>query len=281
MCAGPQDSTAPPPPTTTPSLNNNEELNEFEKQGIQFKVITEDMVPEALDFLWEQFAPQATLMRNLDITRNWLMDEMKFKACMKQKTSIAAIDRQGNIIGIRLGKIVNKKNWVAWLKDKLYTKLVPYLLWALPAGVRNLPIYFKIFNYLEYDVWKMFDQFSCDTIYAANGLCSTRSHGVRGLGTELVRRSEILARDMGCEVAVAIVTGMYSERVFINLDYKVLKELYYQNFRDEKGELYLKDTREHSKCFTCVKVLSSPAPVTKQQQQGEGQEGEGTLLVPA
>ncbi len=43
-------------------------------------------------------------------------------------------------------------------QDKLYTKLVPYLLWALPVGVRNLPIYFKIFNYLEYDVWKMFDQ---------------------------------------------------------------------------------------------------------------------------
>jgi hypothetical protein len=30
---------------------------------------------------------------------------------------------------------------------------------------------------------------------------------IRGLGTELVKRSEILARDMGCEVAVAI--GMY------------------------------------------------------------------------
>jgi hypothetical protein len=27
---------------------------------------------------------------------------------------------------------------------------------------------------------------------------------IRGLGTELVKRSEILARDLGCEVAVAI-----------------------------------------------------------------------------
>ena len=48
--------------------------------------------------------------------------------------------------------------FVLFCQDKLYTKLVPYLLWALPVGVRNLPIYFKIFNYLEYDVWKMFDQ---------------------------------------------------------------------------------------------------------------------------
>jgi hypothetical protein len=60
MCAGPQDTSAAavPPTTNTAPNNNNEELNEFEKQGIQFKVITEDMVPEALDFLWEQFAPQ-------------------------------------------------------------------------------------------------------------------------------------------------------------------------------------------------------------------------------
>jgi len=194
--------------------------------------------------------------------------------------SIAAIDADGNIIGIRLGKIVNKKNWVAWLKDKLYTKLVPYLLWALPVGVKNLPIYFKIFSYLEYDVWKMFDQFSCDTIYAANGLCSTRSHGVRGLGTELVKRSEILARDMGCEVAVAIVTGMYSERVFLNLDYKVLKELHYQNFRDENGELYLKDTREHTKCFTCVKVLSPCQQQAKQVQEEEQQQAAEGVVVP-
>jgi hypothetical protein len=30
---------------------------------------------------------------------------------------------------------------------------------------------------------------------------------------------------------------MYSERVFLNLDYKVLKELYYQNFRVSTGIL--------------------------------------------
>jgi hypothetical protein len=39
---------------------------------------------------------------------------------------------------------------------------------------------------------------------------------IRGLGTELVKRSEILARDLGCEVAVAIgqfsVLSLISER---------------------------------------------------------------------
>jgi hypothetical protein len=48
MCAGPQETAGQIAP----------ELNEFEKQGIQFRVITEDMVPACLDFLWDQFAPQ-------------------------------------------------------------------------------------------------------------------------------------------------------------------------------------------------------------------------------
>jgi hypothetical protein len=48
MCAGPQETAGQIAP----------ELNEFERQGIQFRVITEDMIPVCLDFLWEQFAPQ-------------------------------------------------------------------------------------------------------------------------------------------------------------------------------------------------------------------------------
>ena len=58
MCAGPQDTNTTTAADPTSHLNNNGELNEFEKQGIQFRVITEYMVPACLDFLWDQFAPQ-------------------------------------------------------------------------------------------------------------------------------------------------------------------------------------------------------------------------------
>ncbi len=51
MCAGPQETAGQIAP----------ELNEFERQGIQFRVITEDMIPVCLDFLWEQFAPQVLI----------------------------------------------------------------------------------------------------------------------------------------------------------------------------------------------------------------------------
>ena len=59
----------------------------------------------------------------------------------------------------------------------------------------------------DYNVWNMFDRLETDKIYEAKGVCSARSHGIRGLGTELVRRSEILAVERGCTHVYAALTG--------------------------------------------------------------------------
>ena len=38
-------------------------------------------------------------------------------------------------------------------------------------------------------------------------MCSGRDHGIKGLGTEVVRRSELLAAELGCTHTYAVVTG--------------------------------------------------------------------------
>ena len=37
--------------------------NEFEKQGISFKIITEDMFDDVKDFMWENFFPDEPISR--------------------------------------------------------------------------------------------------------------------------------------------------------------------------------------------------------------------------
>ena len=51
------------------------------------------------------------------------------------------------------------------------------------------------------------------------------------------------------------VEGKYSRRCFENLGYRVLPEVAYADFTDEKGELYLNDTRDHLSVITVVKEL--------------------------
>ena len=38
-------------------------------------------------------------------------------------------------------------------------------------------------------------------------VCSARFHGIRGLGTEITKRSEALAAELGCTHTYALVTG--------------------------------------------------------------------------
>ena len=53
--------------------------NEFEKQGIQFKIITAEMFPAVVDFMWKNFFPDEPISRSLNITQNWFIDDFYLK----------------------------------------------------------------------------------------------------------------------------------------------------------------------------------------------------------
>ena len=52
-----------------------------------------------------------------------------------------------------------------------------------------------------------------------------------------------------------LYSGNYSKRLFTGLGYTELTAIKYSEFRDEEGELYLKDTREHIAATTFSKKL--------------------------
>ena len=99
----------------------------------------------------------------------------------------------------------------------------------------------------------------------------------RGLGTEVCRRSEELAAELGCTYTYVAATGeqltmtyslpdkscfigLYSQRVFEKLGHTVINRVMYEEFRDENGELNLKDTREHTSIIHRSIFLRIPIP---------------------
>ena len=184
--------------------------NEFEKLGIQFKIIEPDMFAEVLDFMWEHFMPDEPIGRSLGITRNWVVDEAYFGEALKDGSSIVALGREGNIIGARIGMRKWRTSWVSWLLDRVPFNMPYWMMKIMPLPEntkKNLPIMIKLFTLLDYNVWRMFPLLGCNLIYEDKAVCSARTSGVRGLGTELCRRTEMLAKDMGCTHTYAAVTG--------------------------------------------------------------------------
>ena len=181
--------------------------NTFEKQGIQFKIITNDMYLAVLDFMWANFYPDEPINRSLGITRNWLM-ENDIKESMKDGSSIAALDKDDNIIGVRIGVRKRKSMWMSWMFEKLILNTPSRLMtFLMPKELKTAPIGIELLVLVGYDVWKMFDQLGCELIYEDKAVCSSSSSGVKGLGTELCRRTEALAKDLGCTHTYACVTG--------------------------------------------------------------------------
>ena len=149
------------------------------------------------------------ISRSLKLTRHSSLDKYYILDSIKHKGSIAALNQAGDILAIRLGTIYSSQDRGEKFFQKLMTWMFSFkaVTKRLPEPLQGMHHMLRFMKMADYDVWNMFDKLGTDKIYEAKGVCSARSHGIRGLGTELVRRSEILAVERGCTHVYAALTG--------------------------------------------------------------------------
>ena len=92
--------------------------------------------------------------------------------------------------------------------------------------LNGVPIFVNLLNLVGCNVWKMFDQLGCDQIYEDAALCSARGSGVKGLGTELCRRTEVLAKELGCTHTYAAVTGNIIIEMKETFSFRYFREIF-------------------------------------------------------
>ena len=137
----------------------------FEKQGVQFKVISPDMYEDVLDFLATHFFPAAPVFRSLGVRRDWLLD-LIFLAAFRHSSSLAAIDTMGTILAVRVGKIKTRESWSSWLLDQVL-QAFPYRLFGslLPPLLQNMPVIQELLQKVDFNVWNKFHSLKCQSVY--------------------------------------------------------------------------------------------------------------------
>ena len=236
-------------------------MDVFAKDGIKFSVITPDRTEEVCQFLAENFLPDEPIMRSIGVKRNGTLD-MFWAEAIKEGSSVMATDSSGKIIGVRLTEIIDKNSWFKKAVEKSMVAFLPMLtgiakLLKKPVLYKTCKVFHELLHKFNYDTWSLFDEFGCQKILGDMGVCTAKDARVKGLGTELVKQAEAVGREKGCEYSVNIVTGLYSGKVFRDkCNYTVRSEIFYAQFIDKDGNLYLNDTREHLSCFMCYKNIS-------------------------
>ena len=231
------------------SENLTKEVDRF--QDVVFKVIDSSLDERVKSFMWEHFFPDEPISRSLDIQRVPWLDRLFHDDVLKDRSSMAALGKDGEILAVRLGKVVRKEDHFNRALERFMISLLKYCGWG--GNLYKMKIYAKVGELIKFNIGEYFKQYNCTKIYECKALCSARSHGIKGLGTEMVRRTEELSKELGCTHSFVFVTGKYSQRVFERSGYKEINRLVYDDFRMENGELFLKDTREHTMAVAYMK----------------------------
>ena len=236
-------------------------MSVFADAGIQFSVITPDRTDEVCQLLGENFLPDEPISRSIGLKQNSFLDSF-WSDVIKGGSCVMATDSSGKIIGVRLSEIKDKDSWFKKCLDRSIMGFLPSLagiakLLRKPVLQKTCEVVPALLGKLKYDIWPLFDEFGCQKILSAVCVCTATESRVKGLGTELVKQSESLGREKGCDYSVVLVTGLYSGKIFREkCNYTVRSETLYAKFLDKDGNLYLDDTREHLSSFMCHKNIS-------------------------
>jgi len=233
--------------------NSSNSDDEWRKKGVEFKIIDEGMVPDVMEYLSVHFFPDEPISRSLGVNIDSFLVGDIYRSALKDGSSVAALNPEGKIMGVRLGNVTKRSAWGPWIQDKIFA-LIKILVFLMPKSIQ---VSVKLFSpeWLDFKPYKMLAELPCEVMYDDKAVSSARWHGLKGLGTELVRRSEDIARSRGCTHTYALVTGNYSAKIFDKLGHTLIKAVNYADFKDNRGELYLKDTREHLQSRIYLKAL--------------------------
>lgn len=234
------------------------EQNVFEKQGITFSIAEEKEFEEIFSFLSENYIPEETILKASKLLstegvfgnkiKNELVD-LLFKTPLKKRFSIIAKDKTGKIIGTRLGDVISFDNIEP---DPNYR-----WMYRLPFGTP------KVFYNLGL-VQKFLDQipFGCDhyrsqmkdngynNFYKGYSLCVSKKFRGNSLGKELIVRSMDVAKESGCGNMIVLCTGIYTKKIYEDLNFIKVAELEYKNFK--KGSAIFSNTEPHVSAIVYV-----------------------------
>ena len=77
-----------------------------------------------------------------------------------------------------------------------------------------------------------------------------------GLGTELIKRTNAIAKEKDCSHVYILSTSFYSQAIFKKLNFQLVQEQKYGEFKNKDGSDFFIDMREHKNCQVVVFDLS-------------------------
>lgn len=103
----------------------------------------------------------------------------------------------------------------------------------------------------------LFEKFDVDKIFDFNVLSTDSNYRKMGLGKQLIRISEDLAKKNGFKILKGDATGVYSTKILKSCGFEVIHELKYTDYLDENKQPIFEVEPPHFAITVLLKLLGS------------------------
>ena len=121
--------------------------------------------------------------------------------------------------------------------------------------IKSLRVGDAVKDVLHYNPHMVMEDQDIKKVFMGEILAVAKSARGLKVGTALTLQSMELAREKECEGYFAGLTGIYSQKIYSDLDFPFVKELKYAEYKDKDGNIVFDDTLEHTSAKTAFKKL--------------------------
>ncbi|XP_017785361.1 PREDICTED: uncharacterized protein LOC108568666 [Nicrophorus vespilloides] len=217
--------------------------------GFRIIDLKEKHFGDVIELIKEHYIPVEVLCRNAEIEEDEVslksfLDELMFN--MRDSTSIIAIHESSNeLAAVLILRIVNKIDY-----SRVFTRI------AFNEGEARKKCT-AIINALsrKNDVYKIMN---CDTFLYYSLLCVNPTYRHKALGYQLMRIGLDVAVSLKVPVAMGIFSNFKMQKAARKLNFKLIQEVSYTNWRDKNNELIFGDPGAGN--YSCALMICSVPP---------------------
>lgn len=210
----------------------------------KYKLITPDIVQEALQFYIEHYLPNDPLLKAVRCTELTDIDRHLTLSYLQQGLSWCAVNEvTGKLVGIKINRSVS----MADLPD-----VKPTLDDYVRSGwLRKQSSVLGLFD-LAFDTKQILTTYKEETLMRLFAFCVHPDHQKRGVATELMKQGLDYSAQHGIPLFGVLCTSAYTKQICENQGFDKVKEINYATYVDDlTSSLLFKDVEEPHKAATC------------------------------
>jgi hypothetical protein len=197
---------------------------------LRYEIVTPDKFEQATELLYATYHPFEPLTKHLGLSAGNTpipdLDKL-VESTIKENLSLFARDLEGNLMGVCINGVSRRDDWTHTIQEATSGFQDPRvrILAAIRQEVHNKGA-------------KIFDEVGTDVMFGIKMVGIHPSLRGKGMSTDIIRRSILLAGCLGFEGLKAEATASYAAQAFYTIGFSPVVEISYKDFEYEGEKVF-------------------------------------------